>query len=600
MRTIAAIHGACLLGLLLFSTPVRAVPDLTPQIAALLREQGLDGAVWTTLTAEGAAGVSDARSGKPMRVDQRVHVGSVAKTLLATGILRLVSQKRFALETPVSTLLPGMEFDNPWDASDPVRIRHLLDHTSGLDDAHFWHVFSLKPQADVPLADTFPKGSGLLRVRNRPGARFSYSNMGYTLLGMVIEAVGKQPYERYLDTELLAPLGMHDSTFAFVSQDTDTRLAMGHFENGIRHPALPSYVRPAGQFTTTAADMGRFARFLMSDGSVDGKPYIDTALLDQMGKPSGTEAARARLLIGYSLGLETRDRNGAVATCHNGSTIGFRAMLCLFPVTQQAYFIAFNTDSETADHNRFDALFIKALNIATPVAKPAAMRYPAPAFDTAEWQGFYIPSPNRFDSLRFVDTVFNFVRVTREGNTLRLKPFQSAALDLSYAGNSLFRAPGRTLASHALLTSAEGARVISNGRQSFEQVPLMRLLPLWSSVIAGLLGLAFILVKGVARLAMRRMSPADPLLAPLAATMALVLPLPFFYQQSFLQLGDLTLASGLLAAVTGALPMAMIIGMGVALRRKSIMSADAAAMLAVLQLNLLLAAWSLLPFRLWA
>lgn len=596
MQSIAAIRRACLSALLLIATSVHAAPDLTPQVAALLREQRLDGAVWTTLDAHGAAGVSDAGSGKPMRVDQRVQIGSVAKTVLATGVLRLVSEGRLALDTPVSALLPDMEFDNPWAASDPVRIRHLVDNTSGLDDAHFWHVFSMKADADAPLAAAFPKGSGLLRIRNRPGARFSYSNLSYTLLGMVIEATVKQRYERYLDAELLAPLGMHDSTFAFVSQDSDRRLAMGHFEGGATHPAVPSYVRPAGQFTTTAADMGRFAQFLMSDGRIGGRPFIDAGLLRQMGEPTATEAARAGLKVGYGLGLRKVDRHGVVAKCHGGNAIGFRAMLCLFPDTQQGFFIAINADSEAADYHRFDALLIQALN--PPAPKPRPLR--TSAVDTRAWEGFYIPAPNRFDTLRFVDTVFNFMHVTGDGQNLRLKSFQSAALELSHSDNLLFHAPGKMLASHALLTSAEGARVITSGTQSYERISLMRLLPLWISVGAGVSGLAYILFAGIARLALRRMALRDPLLPPFVGVLALTLPLPFFYQQSFVQLGDLTLASGLLAAVTGALPVAMLVGLGMTLCRKTISRADLAAMLAVLQLTLLLAAWNLLPFRVWA
>lgn len=595
MPTIAAIQRILLLGMLLISPALRAAPDLTPQVAALLREQGLVGAVWTTLDTHGAAGVSDARSGKPMRVDQRVHIGSVAKTLLATGILRLVSERRLSLDTPVATLLPGVTFDNPWGSSDPVRIRHLLDNTSGLDDAHFWHVFSMKAHADAPLADAFPKGRGLLRIRSRPGARFSYSNMSYTLLGMVIEAIAKQRYERYLDAELLAPLGMHDSTFAFVSQDGDARLAMGHFENGVTHPAVPSYVRPAGQFTTTAADMGRLARFLMSDGSIGGKTFIDAALLRQMGEPTATEAARAGLQVGYGLGLRRVDRHGAIAKCHSGNTVGFRAMLCLFPETQQAFFIAVNADSETADYHRFDALLIRALKPAMPVP----MQKPASEFDTRAWHGFYIPSPNRFDTLRFVDTVFNFMHVSGDKKLLRLKPFQSAAVELSHLEHSLFQAPGKLRSSHALLTSAEGTHVISNGTQSYEKVPLVYLLALWISVVAGVLGLATILIKASIRLATLRMSLQDPLLAPSAGALALLLPIPFFNWQSFLQLGDLTVASGLLAVGTAALPLAMLVGLGTALRRKTIKSADSAAMLAVLQLAMVLAAWGLLPLRLW-
>ena len=597
MLTLAAIGRIALFAMLIISTPLHAAPDLAPQVTALLREQGLDGAVWSTLDTHGAAGVSDARSGKPMRVDQRVQVGSVAKTVLATGVLRLVSEGRLALDAPVATLLPGMEFDNPWQATDPVRIRHLLDHTAGLDDAHFWHVFSLKAKADAPLAAAFPAGSGLLRIRNRPGARFSYSNMSYTLLGMVIEAVVKQRYERYLDAQLLAPLGMRDSTFTFVSQHSDPRLAMGHFENGATHPAVPSYVRPAGQFTTTAPDMGRFARFLMSDGKVAGKPFINPALLRQMGAPAGTEAAGAGLTVGYSLGLRRYDRHGVVAKCHGGNIIGFRAMLCLLPATQQAFFIAINTDSETADYHRFNALLMGALVPALPMSA-VAPRF-AMAFDTRAWEGFYIPAPNRFETMRFLDTVFGFLYVSRSGAMLRLESLQTAPLELKHVENCLFRAPGKVLASHALLTSVDGARVITNGTLSYQKVSIMRLLPLWISVAAGMLGLVYILIVATRRLALRRPVRGDALMAPFTGVLALLLPLPFFYGQSFVELGDLTLASSLLAAVTGALPVALLAGLGMAWRRKNLRSADAAAMLAVLQLTLVLAWWNLLPLRLW-
>jgi CubicO group peptidase (beta-lactamase class C family) len=72
----------------------------------------------------GAAGLANADSGEPMTTDKRVHVGSVTKTVLATGVLRLITTGRLSLDTPVADLLPGLGFDNPWAASDPVRIRH--------------------------------------------------------------------------------------------------------------------------------------------------------------------------------------------------------------------------------------------------------------------------------------------------------------------------------------------------------------------------------------------------------------------------------------------------------------------------------------------
>lgn len=569
--------------------------DAGPGITALLRTQGLQGAVWSTPDGEGAAGVSDARTGAPMRAGQRVQVGSIAKTLLALGVLRLASEGRLSLDAPVAQVLPGIRFDNPWESSDPVRVRHLLDHTAGLDDARLWQVFSLRAAPDGPLAAAFPAGAEMPAVRQRPGTRFSYSNTGYTLLGMVVEAVTGQAYEPYLDRALLAPLGMHDSSFAFVTQASDTRLAMGHFEDGVPHPAVPSHVRPAGQFTTTAADMARFARFLMSDGRLAGKTFVDAALLRQMGEPAGTEAARAGLRVGYGLGLRHLDRHGVLAKCHGGNTVGFRAMICLFPDTQQAFFIAINADSETADYAGFDALLVRSLMPEEPEPAPG----PAPHFASEPWEGWYVASPNRFESFRFIDTVFNPVHVRRSGQSLTLASLQSAAVTLHHVGGGLFRAPGKRVASHALTMSSEGRRVIGTGTQSYEQVTLWYLLPLWTSVSAGLVGLAYIVLTPLLRMARRRLSRQDPLLAPFAGASALLLPIPFFYQQSFLQLGDLTVASGLLAAVSAALPVVMLAGLCIALRRRSAVRMDILAMLAVLQFSVVLACWGLLPLRLW-
>ncbi len=599
---------ALILGWLLVlpSALVASPSELHDRVVTVLQQEGLTGAVWSTVDTDGsvavdAAGVKDARSGALLEAEDRVHVGSVTKTLLATGVLRLVSQQRIALETPVSEVLPGIVFDNPWAATDPVRIRHLLDFSAGLDDARFWQVFSQRPRADTPLAAAFPAGRNLLRVRSRPGSRCSYSNMGFTLLGMVIESLTGQRYERYLDTHLLAPLGMHDSTFGFVSQQgplADPRLAMGHFENAAPHPAAAVYLRPPMQFTTTAKDMARFAGFLMGDGRIDGAAFIDPPLLRAMGQPRATEAARAGLRVGYGLGLFTRDRHGVVGRCHGGSTVGYSAMFCLFPEQQRAFFVAINTDSEEADYGRIDALLIEAMGVQT--ARPALSSIAA--VDAGDWQGFYVPTPNRFASFEWLDTTFDFLHASTHGNGLQLRSLQSADSLLIPVGGSLFKAADRTIASHALLLSSEGKRVISTGTRSYQRVSPWRLVLLWISLIAGALGILYVAIKGSIRALTRRLHRAHPLLVPWLGVLALAVPLPWLLTQSFMRLGDVTVGNVLLAIATAVLPLAMCVGLVSHFRqgRGGLVAAlDAWAMTAALQWLLVLAIWGLLPLRLW-
>lgn len=582
-----------------------AAIELQLEIEKSLKKEGVTGAVWATVmpgkVTTGAAGLANAKSQLPLTTDSKVQTASIVKTLIATGILRLVTEGKLALDTPVATLLPDVRLDNQWESSHPVLVRHLLDHTSGLDGARLGQIFTINAKPDAPLHAGIQQEP--LMVRSRPGSRISYSNLGYTLVGMIIEQVTGERYEHYLDKHLLHPLGMHMSTFAFVSQQgphADAALAMGHFENGVTQPTLPLLLRPAGQFTTTAGDMALFANFLMSNGEIDGKPFITPDLLRAMGRPTATEAALAGLVdAGYALGLNSRDRHGVLGNCHSGSTVGFKTNFCLFPKERKAFFIAFNADVETADYKQFDALLIDKLGIETTPPIPTA----PPPDNADDWQGLYVLALSRHQSLAYVDLLGHFATVQWDGQYLDLKPFQGADRKLLPVGGQLFRTEDSTLASHALIVSENGKRIISDGFRSYEQTSLWRMVPLWVSLAAGLAGLLWLLISGSVGLLRRRLKSSDALFVPFISSVALLLPIPLFFNQSFLQLGDLTPASASLALVTGILPLAMMFGLWRSFARADMgptKLCNRLAMFAVLQWCLVLAFWGLLPLRLWS
>ncbi len=572
--------------------------DLDCSLDRLLKEEQLAGAVYGVVdgaeTRLGAAGFADHQRQLPMRADSRVHIGSVTKTVLALGVLRLASQGRVNLDAPLEELLPALTLDNPWKAKSPVTLRHLLDHTSGLDDLRLWHLFSRRSAPRAPLIDAFADRS-VLRVRVEPGSRFSYSNMGYTLAGMVIESVTRERYESWLDRELLRPLGMTDSTFEFVTQagtGADPRLAWGHFEDFSLAAAHPVAVRPAAQFTTTAGDMMRLARFLMSDGRMDGAPFIDESLLGQMAH-ARTPAAAAGLEAGYALGLARRDRHGAVGHCHLGNIIGYRASLCVYPEHRKAFFVAINSDSETARYSRFDELFTHSLRVAAPVAAPVAT--PGVA---AQWQGRYVLTPARFEQFRYFDLLFDSVVVRADTSGLILQPFGGEPQTLSPVGPGLFRAADRLSASHVLMTS-DGQRLISDGTRTLQRISGLRVVANWLSLVLGIAGL-LTLVLMIPWRAWRR---GETLLQPASLVLAMMLLVPaLFASQPFLAIGDLTAASVCLYLATAALPLLMAAQLIWAWRsrprlRSWVVHAVAAAL--VLQWCVTLFFWDLLPFALW-
>lgn len=585
-----------------------AEDSLTETIEQALHEEGLVGATWALVmpgeTILGAAGLSDVSTGRRMSPQHRVQVGSVAKTFIAVGVLRLVTEGRAELDAPVALYLPDVRFENHWESEAPLRIRHLLDHTGGLDDARMWQVFSLRTRPDAPLQDGLAHAGDAVQVRHRPGDRFSYSNTGYLLLGMVIEAVTRLRYEDWLEDALLGPLDMTHSTFEFVTQagpGADPTLAMGHFDLQTTSATVPIPVRPASQFTTTAEDMGRFARFLMSDGRIDGDVLIASGLLRAMAVPTTTEAARAGLAAGYGLGLMRRDRHGAVGNCHFGSIGTFRGGLCLFPAHERAFFVAHNTDPEQANFGRVDALLIEALGL-PPAPEPAAQ---APHVDPQEWGGLYLVCPSRFQQFAYLDQLMGATRVTWDGEILRLKPTQGAARLLTPAGGALFRAADRLEPTHVLQRTQDGQFSISDGMRTLEQVSAARIYGHRASAAAGIAGLLYLLLVGGARSirAFRQhRSSAEPLRAP-ALCISLLLVAPVLYLgQSFLAIGDPTPANIAVALFSGALLISLVIAAAQRVRAGvSGWSArlDLLAIGAALQWCAVLASWGMLPLVLW-
>ena len=380
----------------------------------------------------------------------------------------------------------------------------------------------------------------------------------------------------------------------------DPRLAWGHLDGGVPFAAWPMFLRPAGQFTTTAADLARFAQFLLGDGRIDGRTFVDESLMRARGRAAGTEAADAGLVAGYALGLGRRDRHGVVGYCHGGNVVGFVAMLCFFPEEQKAFAYSINTDSEVADYGRFESLFIQTLNLGE--ASPPPTVHPAP--DAADWLGRYVLSPNRFQMFEYLDTVFGAISIAADRDDLLLTSLQQEPRRLRPTGEGLFSASNRTTTSHVLLRGPAGEYLISDGFQTFERVPHGNLAAYRVSLLAGLAGVAWLLIAGFFGLVRYRAElfrrPEGP---AFVAAALLFTPLPFFATQSFMALGDFTAASAVLAAVTLALPPGMLwtILRSLNSRRASrfaLFHGLAAAL--VLQWCAVLAAAGLLPLRLWA
>ena len=206
-----------------------------------------------------AYGLADIESATPLTPGHRFRIASHSKTFTATAIMGLVDQGRLRLDDPVARWLDALEATPLAD----VRVRELLAHGAGVVrdgwDGDFWQ-----------LDRTFPDRSTLLAIAGDDAAvlarneRFKYSNVGYSLLGQIIEAVTGQTYAEHVADAILAPLGLVATTPDIdVDQVGDhatgyTGLGYADRRLPIEHIATGAMAAATG-FSSTASELVRYA-----------------------------------------------------------------------------------------------------------------------------------------------------------------------------------------------------------------------------------------------------------------------------------------------------------------------------------------------------
>ena len=275
-------------------------------------------------------GVTSVDNPLPVDRDTMFVLGSVTKTFTATALMRLVAQGRVDLDAPVRRYVPELRLADEQTAAS-VTVMNLLNHTAGLglgfiadtgegDDALARYV------AQLPE----------LELIGPPGARASYSQAGFNLIGRIIEKVTGLTYERAVASLLFEPLGLEHSYY-LASDVLSRRFAVGHNpgEDGALAVArLRKRWRgdnPGGGLESSAADLLRWARFHLGDGRAStGEEVLPAEVLQRMKEP--TVELRGSSL-GDALGIAwfLRDVDGVRTVGHGGSTNGQFAELLLVP-----------------------------------------------------------------------------------------------------------------------------------------------------------------------------------------------------------------------------------------------------------------------------
>jgi CubicO group peptidase (beta-lactamase class C family) len=207
--------------------------------------------VWTW-----SRGMADRERSLPVTEQTAYPIASVYKSFIATGILQLYEAGALRLDDPITELLPWFRMRG-YDPDDPIRIRHLLSHTAGLPNDEPFPVWTT---VIVPDNDSLRRALAEQELIFPPGYRTKYSNLGYTLLGLLVESATKTSLESYLQQALLSPLGIPASSFGF--SRPDFAQGYGPAQPGGRCRSTWLELRSAaggGGLSLTFAELARFA-----------------------------------------------------------------------------------------------------------------------------------------------------------------------------------------------------------------------------------------------------------------------------------------------------------------------------------------------------
>ena len=269
---------------------------------------------------QAASGVADLRNSRPMRPGLHYRVGSVTKPFVATVVLQLVAEGRLSLQDTVERWLPGIL---PY--GDQVTIRQLLSHTSGVPDYTLEPIVRLYTFPHARFRHWTPRELVALVADQPPdfppGTGWSYSNTGYILAGMIVEAATGHKLGRELARRIFRPLGLRNTLFP-INRPTIPRpsargysLPLGQEQGPLLDFTVlnPSVAWAAGALISNLGDLEHFF------GALLGGRLLPPRLLAAMTTPVPT----GRPGFGYGLGLVVIDTPAGRLLGHDGAIPGF-------------------------------------------------------------------------------------------------------------------------------------------------------------------------------------------------------------------------------------------------------------------------------------
>ena len=278
-----------------------------------------------------AYGHANVERGTPMRTDSIFRIASHSKLFTSIAVLQLRDAGKLRLDDPITDHLPWFDMQNPYPEAEPIRIWHLLTHSAGLpreSNHSSWTEF------EFPTAEDLRETVSQQRAAYPTETVWKYSNLGLSLAGAVVETVSGRDYEEYVETEIMAPLGMISSSVGVPSDAHRANLATGygrHWNDKPRDvmPFVDAHAfDPATGLSSSVDDMLRFLSWQMRLRSGDATEVLRANTLREMQR---VHWLRDDWRGGNGWGFSISHREDRDLVGHGGSYPGYRTSTQLSP-----------------------------------------------------------------------------------------------------------------------------------------------------------------------------------------------------------------------------------------------------------------------------
>ncbi len=449
-----------------------SLPALQTAIESVLKETKTPGAAIAIVISNkldwlAGIGKADVAANQSVTPDTLFRLGSVSKGFVALAALQLQEAGKLKLTDTVRQWVPDVAFVNPWEATNPVRLEHLMEHTSGFDDMHLREYALDDPAMTLDAALAYGASSRVCRWP--PGERWAYCNSGPAVLAAVIEKVSGEHFEDYVQTNIFNPLHMDGASYSY-TPEVQRRLAKLYRPDGVTaYPYWHVGLRPTAGLNASARDMANYLRFYLQRGSLDATQLLSSSSIERMERGETLPSAKLGRMVEYGLFNCGMPYGPFVFHGHNGAVMGGIVEMGYLPEQGCGYVVMINSGSFIAASRITD--HIREYLRPKLTAPPLPPVVPVPDQLKRHYAGYYQYISSAVQWSQGISRWLNArtLTVTTNGFVVSFHGFrQHRVLPVT---ERLYRDEDGSLATIALLPDTDGHILIQCSRGTFERIP---------------------------------------------------------------------------------------------------------------------------------